>query len=52
MQVVINKEQIINPVAAKTCVSVNSSFLVDPEESVSSGFLVSSSEVKDGGGGK
>lgn len=52
MQVVINKDAIINPVKANTCISVNSSFLVDPEESVSSVGLVSFSEVKEGGGGK
>ena len=52
MQVVINKDTIINPVKANTCISVKSSFLVDPEESVSSVGLVSFSEVKEGGGGK
>ena len=50
MQVVINKVTIINPVKASTCISVNPSFLVDPEESVSSVGLVSFSEVKDGDG--
>ena len=50
MQVVINKDTIINPVKANTCISVNSSFLVDPEESVASVGLVSFSEVKDGDG--
>ena len=41
MQVVINKDTIINPVKANTCISVYSSFLVDPEESVASVGLVS-----------